>query len=294
MKRIDAVARLPRPAGPSCLALAISLLLGAALPARAQAWELRVCAEPNSLPYSDRQAQGFDNEIAKLLAHELGAELTFVWIPQPRAAIRDALAHVGECDLLMGVPDGIEGLLTTIPYYRSTYVFVYRDDSPFDIGSFDDTVLRELRIAVQTPGGEAVSPPTYALLQRGLLENQVTFVPDPNLAEPLAPVIEAVAAGRVDVAVAWGPVAGYYAARQRVPLELKPVRPEILQPFLPMVYAVSIGLRQGEEALRDLLHAAMASRWEEIQEILTRYDVPLMPIPPPTSAPRADSLGRIP
>jgi mxaJ protein len=270
-------------AGP-CL-VAVMLLLGACPSVAAQAWELRVCAETNSLPFSDRQEQGFDNHIAKLIAEELDAELSFVWLPQPRNPIRDAMLETGACDLLLGVPDGIAGLLTTIPYYRSSYVFVYREDSPFEITSFDDPALEELKVGVQSPGGEAVGPGTYALLKRGLLANQVTFVPDPLESEPLATVIEAVVASDVDVAVVWGPIAGYFSARQDAALELIAVRPEIEQPFLPMVYTVSIGVRQGDMDLRDLLNTAIANRWQEIQEVLASYHVPLIPIPGPPQAP---------
>jgi mxaJ protein len=240
---------------------------------------MRVCAEPNNLPFSNRSEQGFENRIAELIAQELLVELTYAWIPQPRTAIRDAMIQEGECDLLMGVPDGLEGFVTTLPYYRSTYVFVYRKDSPFEVRSFDDPVLQELSIGVQAPGGQAIGPAALALAQRGLIENQRAFVPDQSAPHPLASVIQAVADGEVDVAVAWGPVAGYFAGRQAVELELVPVEPEIDAPFLPMVYSISIGLRRGDEDLRDTLHQALAARWDEIQGVLEAYGVPLLPLP---------------
>jgi mxaJ protein len=243
---------------------------------------MRVCAEPNNLPYSNRSEQGFENRIAELIAQELQAELTYAWIPQPRTAIRDAMIQEGECDLLMGVPDGLEGFVTTLPYYRSTYVFVYRDDSPFEVRSFYDQVLQELTIGVQAPGGQAVAPAALALIRRGLVESQLAFVPEQSEPHPQAVVIQAVADGEVDVAVAWGPVAGYFAGRQAVDLELVPVEPEIDAPFLPMVYSISIGLRRGDEDLRDTFHQALAGRWSEIQGVLEAYRVPLLPLPRPS------------
>jgi mxaJ protein len=265
------------------LLLTITLLLGLAGQGQAQEWELPVCAERNNLPFSNHRLEGFENRIAEILAKELGAKLAYVWQPQPRTAIRDALIQTGECDLLMGIPDGQEDYLTTLAYYRTTYVFVFREDSPFEVRSFDDPVLHELTIGVQIPGGQDVGPATYALLQRGLIENQVSFAPDLRGPHPLAPVVEAVAQGEVDVAVAWGPVAGYFAARQPVALEVVPVTPEIDLPFLPMVHSISIGLRQGEESLRDMLNEALEKRWDEIQAVLEAYDVPLLPLSRPSS-----------
>jgi mxaJ protein len=263
------------------LVLAAMLLLGLVWQGEAQEWELPVCADPNNLPYSHQRMEGFENRIAELLAQELGAKLTYVWLPQPRTTIRDALMTVGECDLLIGVSDGHEGFLTSLAYYRSTYVFVYREDSPFEVRTLDDPVLKELRIGVQMPGGAGVGPGTYALAQRGLIENQVGFVPDQSKPHPLAPVIEAVTEGEVDVAIVWGPVAGYFALQQPVVLELVPVSPEIEPPFLPMVFSIAMGVRQGDFALRDQVNRALARRWDEIQAILEEYGVPLLPLPKP-------------
>jgi mxaJ protein len=247
---------------------------------QAQEWEMRVCADPNNLPFSDREEQGFENRLAEIIAEELHAELTYVWWPQHfnPTVIQDQLRE-GHCDLIMGVGEGFEGLLTTLAYYRSTYVFVYRADSPFEINSLDDPVLHELRLGVERLG----VPPHSALVNRGLHDNvvlQYAFGPygEPD---PLAPIVEAVAKDEVDVALAWGPVGGYYAKRQPVELKVVPVMPEIEPPFYSMVYAFTIGVRRGDEALRDRLNMVLATRWDEIQDVLQEYGVPLKPLPRP-------------
>ena len=253
-------------------------------PARAQGWEMRVCAEPNNLPYSNEQEEGFENRIAEMVAQELHAKLTYVWLPQhqSRATVRNMLNRDGECDMIMGITDGHPGFLTSAAYYRTSYAFLYREDSPFEIRSLDDPVLRELRIGVHVQaGGSGVSPDIHALVNRGLIRNQVGFTPDYSKPNPLSPIVEAVAERTVDVAIVWGPVAGYFAKQQPIRLKLVPVTPEIDLPFMPMVFPISIGVRPGDEALRDELNAALARRWDEIQAILEEYGVPLLPLPKP-------------
>jgi mxaJ protein len=257
------------------------LMLGLVGPGIAQSWEIPVCAEPNSLPFSDRQAQGFENRIAEVIAEELGATLRYVWLPRPYSAARDVWLRNGTCDLILGITDGHPGFMTTLAYYRSSYMFVYRADSPFKVTSLDDPVLHELAIGVQV-GRSGVSPGTHALVTRGLIENQVGLVPDYSETRPLAFLVEAVAEEQVDVAIVWGPVAGYFNERQSEPLDLERVTPEIVLPFIPMVASIAMGVRPGDEALRDRLNVAIVRRWDEIEAVLREYDVPLLPLPKPT------------
>lgn len=277
--------------GPPCLVHAgicrvAVLLLAATLPlfgfvlSGAAAWPLRVCAASNSLPYSDKAGEGFENRIAELLAVELEAELVHVWMENPSARATSILLLNGECDAVMGITGGSGEISATLAYYRSSYVFAYRQDSSFEVLSLDDAVLHELRIGVQA-GASGISPGVYALAKRGLIENQVTYIPDYRSVTPLSQIVKAVVVGEVDVAIVWGPVAGYFAAREDVPLELTKVSPQIEVPFMPMVSSIAIGVRAGDEALRDDLNAALVRRWEEIQEILREYDVPLEPLPKP-------------
>ncbi|WP_018467500.1 quinoprotein dehydrogenase-associated putative ABC transporter substrate-binding protein [Calidithermus timidus] len=243
---------------------------------KAQDWELRACADSNGLPYSNQQQQGFDNRIAEVLAQDLGARLSYEWWPQGASTVQLKLRE-GSCDVVMSVGEGYQGVLSTIPYYQSSFVLVYREDSPYQIETLDDEVLRQLRIAIETAG----IPPFQALANRGLSEKAAILeAVDPD-DRTRSPIVEAVARGEVDVAILWGPVAGYFARRQPVKLRVVPISPEFEPPALSMVYPVTIGVRAGDEALRDRLNLTIARRWEQIQGILEEYGVPQIPLPKP-------------
>ena len=291
--RTGAGIRAVWPSSRYALAHALIALFLAGLTAfgQAQEWELRLCAEPDNLPFTNEQGEGFENRIAEIIAEELGAELSYAWLPQPTGRARDVYLRTGECDAVMGVIDGHEGFLTTLAYYRSPYVFVYREDSPFEIRSFDDPILRELSIGLIGAGG--ISPAGSALSKRGLIENQVTFPADYDRPDPRSAPIEAVAEGQVDVAVVWGPVAGYAAREQTAPLELVPVSPQIELPFVSMVIPMSIGVRPGDEALRDRLNVALVRRWDDIQAVLEEFGVPLEPLPQPTVGGAQNTDGEV-
>jgi quinoprotein dehydrogenase-associated probable ABC transporter substrate-binding protein len=241
---------------------------------------MRVCADFDYMPFSNRELQGYENRIAAILADELGAGLTFDWTPQTPAMVSEHLRG-GLCDMIMGVPDSQKGLLPTVTYYQSPYVFVYRAASGYEIASFDDPVLRDLRLGVQATN----DPPHGALGQRGLAENVVLqYISRPDDPDgPFAPLVEAVASGEIDVAVPWGPVGGYYAARQPVELTVTPT-PIFDVPFTPMYINVVIGVRRGDEALRDRLNLAIADRWDEIVAVLEEYHVPTIPLPRPIAS----------
>lgn len=281
--------KVPLEGRKTTIALAFVLLLAGVAQGQIPTWEMAVCADPNSLPFSHQDETGFENRIAEILAEELGAELTYVWWPQGASMISDKLRE-GECDMIMGVPDGYRELLTTIAYYRSPYAFIYRADSPFDIQSLDDPVLAELDIGVHRTG----IPPHEALINRGLADNVVLQYGDLGYGtnERLARIVEAVANREVDVGLAWGPVAGYYAQQQPAELKVVPVVPEIELPNLFMIMSMTIGLRPGDHALRDRLNAALTRRWDEIQEVLRDYGVPLSPLPKPLPSAQQGPLNQ--
>ncbi|HEY6186153.1 MAG TPA: substrate-binding domain-containing protein [Pyrinomonadaceae bacterium] len=237
---------------------------------------LRVCADPNNLPFSNERLEGFENKIAALIAREMRTEVQYTWWAQRRGFFRNTL-KAGECDLVIGVPSSFEMALTTSPYYRSSYVFVYRKDRRLNIRSFDDPVLRKIKIGVQLIGDDfANTPPAHALSNRHIIENVrgYTLYGDYAEANPPARIIEAVAKGEVDAAVVWGPLAGYFARQQKVALAVVPVSPEIDLPFLPFVYDISMGVRRGDDAFREELEEILARRRAEIRTILDQYGVP--------------------
>jgi mxaJ protein len=237
---------------------------------------LRVCSDPNNLPFSNDKREGFENEIAELVAREMNLKLEYTWWAQRRGFVRETLKS-DLCDLIVGMPSSSELALTTAPYYRSTYVFVWRKDRNLKIHSFDDAALHKLRIGVQMIGDDfANSPPAHALTNRKIVENvkAYTVYGDYSQPNPPARVVEAVAKREVDVAVVWGPTAGFFVKQEHLPLTLVPVAPQIDLPYLPFVYDISMGVRRGDDAFKDRLETILENRRAEIDEILDRYGVP--------------------
>src|SRR5947209_3495437 len=235
----------------------------------AMAQPLKVCADPDNLPFSNRKAQGFDNKVSELLARDLGRKLEYVWQRAGRGFVRENL-NKGVCDVLVGVPAQFRPVLTTAPYYSSSYVFVSRKSRKLNLNSFDDPRLRQMKIGVQVLDDD-YAPPARALSRRRLTANIVGF----DAAGDESPeIIRAVARGKVDVAVVWGPLAGYYAARQPVPLDLTPVNPELDPPMLPFRFAMAVGVRKSDRELKEQLDRALARRHAQIERILRGYSVP--------------------
>lgn len=260
---------------PIRIALAAALLLVAA---SAEARPFRVCADPNNLPYSNERREGFENRIAELLAADLGADLEYTWWPQRHGFLRYTV-DAGSCDVVMGVPEKFEKLLTTRPYYRSSYLFVTRRDRALDITSLDDPRLRTLRVGVQLVTDEATSPPAHALADRGIVQNVRGFLVngDYSTPAPTAPIVEAVARGDVDVAAVWGPQAGYFAKTQPVPLSLVAIEPLPDAVARPMTFDISVGVGRGQDALRREIDEALSRRRGDIERILAAYGVPQLP-----------------
>jgi mxaJ protein len=237
---------------------------------------LRVCADPNNLPFSNDRGQGFENKIAELLARDLGKKIEYTWWAQRRGFVRNTL-KAGSCDVIIGVPTGLEMVLPTSPYYRSTYVFVTRSKDDIRVRSFDDPVLRRIRVGVQLIGDDGTnSPPAHALSNRGIIYNVKGYAVygDYSQESPPSRIIEAVARGEIDLAIAWGPMAGYWASRSPVPLKLVPVQPQIDLPFLPFVFDIGMGVRRGDTTFRASLQSVLTRRRTEINRILDEYAVP--------------------
>jgi quinoprotein dehydrogenase-associated probable ABC transporter substrate-binding protein len=238
--------------------------------------ELRVCADPNNLPYSNQQQQGFENALATLVANDLGMNVSYFWYPQRHKFFHNTLQS-GACDVVMEVPAGIDVVSTTVPYYRSTYVFVSRQN--LHIESFDDPRLRDLRIGVHLTGdGDEQIPSTEALLKRGLAQNIVGYSIFGNLSEqnPSSDIVRAVADNNIDVAVVWGPLGGYFAEHSSAQLEATPVCAAAADQHIPLAFDIAMGVRKGNEELRDKLNAVIVRRRADIRKLLESYAVPLV------------------
>lgn len=238
---------------------------------------LRVCADPNNLPFSNEKREGFENRIAAIVARDLNRPLEYVWQPQRRGFLRTTL-NAKRCDAVIGVPTELDAVRATRPYYRSTYVFVSRADRRLHVRSLDDPRLKTLRIGIQITGEDYDNPPAaQALASRQIIGNVRGYTVYGNYSrpDPTRPLIDAVAKGDVDVAVAWGPLAGYFATREPVALEITPVTPEADSRFVRFAFDISMGVRRDDRALADALDRAIARRSAEIRRVLARYGVPL-------------------
>lgn len=248
------------------------------------AWaaELRVCADPNNLPFSNRQQQGFDNQIASLAAKELGRTVSYVWAPERGESFVRKTLLARRCDVLMGIPSNYREAAPTEPYYRSTYVFVSKQARHLKIRSLNDPALRRLRIGVHVISDDASNlPPAQALANRGMYRNVAAYsmYGDASKPNPPAALIRAVARGDIDLAIAWGPLAGYFATRSATALDLAPVAPAVDRPFLPFTYSISMGVRPEDKQLLSALNGVIQRRSREIHEILRHYGVPMLDDP---------------
>jgi len=260
----------------ACLLLPLLALPGAATAASAPMGELvdrstlRVCADPNNLPFSNRQGEGFENAIAALIAQRLGVPVTYTWYPQSMGFVRSTLrAHL--CDLVMGVASANELLQNTNPYYRSTYVLAYRDgDERF--ADLDGAAMREARIGVI-----AGTPPADLLVERGLLGQAQSYhlMVDTRYGDhPGKQMIDDLAAGRIDVALLWGPIAGYWIGKQGLPVNVVPLHSD--RPGQRLDFRISMGIRPGEPGWKQDLNGLIRELQPEINAILASYGVPLL------------------
>jgi mxaJ protein len=234
---------------------------------------LRICADPDDLPFSNRAEQGFDNRIAVLVAQDLGRKPVFVWSRSRRGFLREQF-NKNACDVLMGVPQHMKAVATTEPYYRSSYVFVTPRREHLEIASFTDSRLNGRRIGLQILE-ENLSPPSIPLIRAGHAAQLVGFE---SFGVQSGDVVRAVASDRVGVAVVWGPVAGYFAATEHLPVTLTPVSPSIDSSGIPFAYLISMGVHKGDVALRDALNASIARLQPRIARVLLQAHVPTLPI----------------
>jgi len=237
---------------------------------------LRICADPNNLPFSNEAREGFENKIATLIGRELHRPIEYVWWAQRRGFVRNTLS-AGSCDLVVGTVSGMEVLATTRPYYTSTYVFVSRHDRALDVSSFDDPRLKNLRIGVQLVGDDfANTPPAHALANRGMTRNIVgyTLYGDYRRPHPASQIVDAVARGDVDLAVVWGPLAGYFAKTSPTKLDIVPVSPRRDPPALPFVFDISMGVRRRDSTFRHSIDEIISRKRASIDSILDAYGVP--------------------
>jgi mxaJ protein len=269
-------------------AVVLALLLGTLGPKSALADEpgetgsnvLRVCADPNNLPFSNARGEGFENRLAELVAAELGRQVSYTWWAQRRGFIRNTLS-ADKCDVIMGVPS-LDMIRTTRPYYRSTYVFVTRKDRNLHISSLEAPELRDVTIGVHLIGDDgANTPPADALGELNIVDNVVGYMIHGDYREdtPPARLIDAVERGEVDIAAIWGPLAGYFAKHSAVPLDVVPISDNGAYRPLVFQFPIAMGVRKDDAALAQRLDDIILDRHDDINALLQRYGVPVVQDP---------------
>jgi quinoprotein dehydrogenase-associated probable ABC transporter substrate-binding protein len=273
------------------LAPAALALLFAAAPAAAQrpgpmeTGVLRVCADPDNMPFSNEAREGFENRLAEMLATAWNSELRYIWWAAPRGLFSRAL-NGSYCDVILQAPTEFDMAGVTRPYYRTGYVIVQRADAPHKVTSLDDPALKTMKIGVHLLSSDAENtPPAMALSAHGVVGNLVgfgtTFVGSQDRPED---IIKAVVDGTVDLSMVWGPLAGYHARRVGAELTLTPIPDDTLT-GTPMAFSMGIATRRRERAFRDSLQHFLDSRQADVKGLLTEFGFPLFPLPP-------DSAGR--
>jgi quinoprotein dehydrogenase-associated probable ABC transporter substrate-binding protein len=255
--------------------LLVALLLGGAsvsavadLPERQEREALRVCADGNNLPFSNEAGEGFENRIAELMAEDLGVPLVYVWSPQVMGFVRNTL-ELRVCDVMIGAVAGYEFVQNSNEVYRSVYSLVVPEDSDLRVESLTDPLLQGRRIGVVTE-----TPPLVPLRRTGATLQGYPLMVDTRVRAPVRDAIEDVVSGRTEGAVLWGPLAGYYAARQEPPLRVIPLVDDDSGAHLD--YRITMGIRRGEPHWKDWINDFINRRQDEIHAILAEYGVPLL------------------
>jgi quinoprotein dehydrogenase-associated probable ABC transporter substrate-binding protein len=280
---------------PWCVALATLALT--ATPARAQRpgplqpGILRVCADPDNLPSSSDKAEGFEQKIADLIGKEWNTKIEYVWYPTRRGYFR--ILNGRYCDVAMEAPAGLDIAGSTKPYFRSAYVFVTRKGSGLeDVTSLADPRLKKLKIGVNlyTSDGEN-SPPAMALSRYGVVGNLKGY--STFFSGDVRPddIIKAVASKDVDLAIVWGPTAGYYAKQSPVPLVLQPLPAKDSLSETPFRYSIGMAVRRRDKELRDSLQTLLDKKAPQIDAILKEYGIPLLPIEEEKEAPKSSGAA---
>jgi mxaJ protein len=265
----------------SLATLALALPVSAQRPAPLQPGLIRVCADADNMPFSNQKSEGYENKIAELIAKSWNSKLEYVWWPIRRGYFR--MLNGTYCDVMIESPVGLDMAGATKPYYRSGYMFLSRKGSGLeDINSLADPRLKKLRIGVNlfvSSDGEH-SPPEMALSRYGVIGNLTGY--NTSYDENIRPedIINGVAKKDVDLAIVWGPMAGYFVKKSPVPLVLTPIAAaKDSATGYPMHYNIGMAVRRKDRELRDSLQKLIDTKGPEIQAILKEYAVPLFPMP---------------
>jgi len=239
----------------------------------AQLSSLTVCADPGNMPLSNNKDEGFENKIAQIVGKALGTGVQYYWRPSIERGLMRTTLSEGNCDLWMDMASDTEGAEVLSPLYRSTFVLAYRNDKGIDIKSLDDPALKKLRVGVFQ-----VSAIRQALSEHGVVDNTVIHYLSHNADEQAdnqpSYQVQQVIDGTLDVAAAWGPMAGYYRTVLHAPLIIKPVN--LMENEVPMEFDMTLAVPRGRSDIKAAVQAALAEHKDEIRQILMDFGVPLV------------------
>ena len=232
-----------------------------------------MCADPGNMPLSDNKQQGFQNKIIEVVAEHLGARVSYFWRPYlERGLTRETFAN-NECDILLDMPSDSSTVLTTIPIYRSTYVFAYLTDKHYDFKSLDDPRLKELKIGTYQHSAIRILLASYGIKN---LQSLAIITPDADLRPENQPwrQVEKLVDGQLDVVGVWGPFAGWVKKVKGAPITLQPVN--LMEDEVPLEFSLSIGVQNTDVVLKFVLDKALMAKKDEIAKILADFGVPLV------------------
>lgn len=233
---------------------------------------IRVCADPQNMPFSNEKGEGFENKLVDLIAAKLDMRVVYTWLPQVMGHV-STLPDDIECDLLMGYAQGTGQIEDTNPYYRTAYVLIYRQNDKSLAGV---ETLADDRLKSKTIGILARTPPVSIMAMNGLMANARSFEVkgDGNAASAASDVIAAVASGEIDAGILWGPLGGYYAQTAKLPLALVPLVKEKAGPTT--IYGITMGVPPNEPEWKHKLNKVIAENQADINAMLSEYNVPLL------------------
>jgi mxaJ protein len=235
--------------------------------------DFRVCADPENLPYSNQKGEGFENKIAEVLAKDLGKELSYEFWLDRQGYLRNTI-NAQRCDVIIGMGSDVDSLRTSKPYYRSGYVFVYRKSSNYNIKDWDAEDLKKGFIGIV---GE--SPPTIPLRDHDLMANARPYRLQRDLNLSPGHMIDDLVAGKIDVAIIWGPIGGYYAKQSKEPLVVVPV-PEYKSVNVKgkEEWNISVAVRKKDKDRMEMIQGALDRNQAKIFKILDDYGIPHKPV----------------
>ena len=232
---------------------------------------LRVCADPNNLPFSNEKGEGFENKLAELFAAKLGKKLAYTFYPQATGFVRMTL-NSHRCDVIMGYPQGDEMVQNTNPYYQTAYALVTKAGSPLEgVEALGDPRLADKRIGIV-----AGTPPATYLVAHGLMAKAKPYplMIDTRVNSSAVAMMKDLASGEIDAGVLWGPMAGYYASRADPPMHVQLLLKDIGGPHL--VYRITMGVRPSDQNWKRQLNKLIAENQPAINKLLLDFGVPIL------------------